>query len=150
MAWSTYAFCAVLVWSPWVQAAPTQSSEVTDVSEPLATELRDLSWVGFQHFQDGSRLSIRTTDRVSYKIKKKGPTVIEIWLDNTGITRRNNQRALPTSYFDSPVIMIEPSVVDDATPSAVITVHLRSEGIRIHDQQRDTLLTFDFTPLKTQ
>ena len=102
-----------------------------------------MSQIGFQQFQEVSRLFIRTNEPAQFRVRKIRPKLVEITLDNTIAELKNNLRHLDTRYFDSPVVMIRPQAIEGASPSIRIHVRLRSD-VRVIDSHKDNLITLDF------
>ena len=70
--------------------------------------------------------------------------VLEI--QNATIPIMNNRRFLDTSYFDSPVTMITPTVIDDISPHIRIVVEIRQQmPYSVKVEGRDIVLMFNKT-----
>src|SRR5258706_9358972 len=93
------AFAVVLV----APGAPAQN---------LEGELKDVEWIGFQQFQEASRVFVRTTEPVKYRVDASKQNEVVIILENARIPTRNNRRPLDTHYFDGPVTYIQSRVVE--------------------------------------
>lgn len=104
----------------------------------------DLTWVGFQYFQDASRVFIRTTDATRYRVvpNQAGDRVI-IVLENTQVPIENNRRPLDTSKFDSPVRWIEPKFIEGPSPSVRIEILLHQKT-PFKATQHDNFIAVDF------
>ena len=112
-------------------------------SEDLTNEKRDMEWVGFKQFQEVSRVFVRTTDPVKYRIDTSRPLTVVLILENTAIPIKNNQRALPVKNFDSPVYKIIPKVIEGPSPSTHIEIQLR-RAAKFTQVQKDNMLALDF------
>ena len=122
---------AVLLWAP--SAAP----------QDLAEEIKDLNWVGFQQLQEASRVFVRTTEPARYTIDSSRPDMVVVILQNTRVALRNNRRPLDTRYFDSPVTMVVPKVIEGPSASVRIEIHLRKK-VAFRQVQNDNVLSLFF------
>ena len=113
-------------------------------AENLAGELRDLSALGFQQFQDASRVFVKTTEPVNYQIDDSKPGVVALLLENTQVSKRINQLPLDTTYFESPVRMITVEIIEGASPTTKIVISLR-EDAAFKEVSKDTMLALDFS-----
>ena len=109
----------------------------------MAGELKDLEWIGFQQFKEASRVFVRTTEPVQYKIDTSRPGLVVLLLENTGISRRNNRRHLDTRFFDSPVGFIKPRIIEGASPTIRIEITMRQQA-PYKEVQQDNFLAIDF------
>lgn len=107
------------------------------------SELKDMTWLGFEMYDDASRVFVRTTELVRYHVATPQKNVVELVLENTRITRINNMRYLNPQYFDNAVVWIEPSVVEGPSQSVHITIKLRA-ATPFKVSQNDTMLALDF------
>ncbi len=114
-----------------------------DAAPGMENELKDLNWVGFQQFQEVSRVFVRTTEPVKYRVDTSRPNVIELVLENTRVPLTNNTRFLDTRYFDSPVSFIQPKVIEGPSPSVRIAIRLRRQA-SYKAVQNDNVLALDF------
>ena len=60
----------------------------TAVSQDLSAEVRDMNWVGFQQFKEASRVFVRTTESVKYRVDASKPGLVELTLENTDVTKQ--------------------------------------------------------------
>ena len=102
-----------------------------------------MSWVGFQQFQEASRVFVRTTESVKYRIDASKPGMVELTLDNTDVTKKVNTLPLDTSFFDSPVRMISVEILEGVSPSVRIRIAL-SEDVGFKEVQSDNVIALDF------
>jgi len=93
----------------------------------MESELRDMTWVGFQQFQDASRVFVRTSDPVKYRVETPRDDIVELVLENTRVPVYNNTRYLPTQFFEGPVLGIQPQVIEGPSPSVRIEIRLRKK-----------------------
>ncbi|SVE42623.1 uncharacterized protein METZ01_LOCUS495477 [marine metagenome] len=112
-------------------------------AEDLAGELRDLTWLGFQQFQDASRVFVKTTEPVNYQVDDSKPGVISVLLENTAVSKRINTLPLDTRYFESPVRMVTVEIIEGASPSTRIVISLR-EDAEFKEIKKDNMLALDF------
>ena len=113
-------------------------------AEDLAGELRDLSSLGFQQFQDASRVFVKTTEPVNYQIDDSKPGVVVLSLENTQVSKRINTLPLDTRYFKSPVRLITVEIIEGASPTTKIVISLR-EDAAFQEIRKDTMLALDFS-----
>ena len=111
--------------------------------EDLALELKDVNWIGFQQFREASRIFIKTTEPVKYRIESVKADLIVLVIENARIPLANNRRPLDTHFFDSPIVAIVPKVIEDASPSVNIEIYLR-RPVPFKEIQNDTFLALDF------
>ena len=112
-------------------------------AQDLAAEVKDLNWVGFQQFKQASRVFVRTTEPVKYTIDTSRPNLVVLNLENTRIPIANNARFLDTHFFDSPIVFIQPKVIEGPSPSVRIEIRLRQK-VPFVEKQNDTVLALDF------
>ncbi|MCK6548083.1 AMIN domain-containing protein [Myxococcota bacterium] len=75
---------------------------------------RVMKYIGFQQMAEVSRVFVRLDGKAKYTpIEQGGAFVLE--LANTSINVKNNERALDTSYFDTPVKSVQAVRSGDAT-----------------------------------
>ena len=93
-----------------------------------------------------SRIFARLNDEAKYKIYEEGPSTVVLEIQNATIPIMNNRRFLDTSYFDSPVTMITPTVIDDISPHIRIVVEIRQQmPYSVKVEGRDIVLMFNKT-----
>lgn len=102
-----------------------------------------MSWIGFQQFQESSRVFVRTTEKVNYRVDNSRRDMVILILENTRVELKNNTRFLDTRYFDSPVSFIQPKVIEGTSPSVRIEIRLR-ERVPFKEVQNDNFLALDF------
>lgn len=112
-------------------------------AQTLDNEIKDMNWVGFQQFQEASRVFVRTTEPVKYRVDSTKPNMVVLILENTRVPLRNNTRFLDTRYFDSPVSYVQAKAIEGTSPSVRIEIHLR-ERVPFKEVQNDTFLALDF------
>jgi len=106
-------------------------------------ELRNMSWIGFQQFQDASRIFVRTTEPAKYRVEKISEQTILLTLENTHVPLSNNVRILDTRYFDSPIAKVVPSITEAPSPIVQIEIWLRRPATFTHSRD-DNAITLDF------
>ena len=112
-------------------------------AQDLSQELKDVSWIGFQQFEDVSRVFVRTTEKVSYKLDTANPDKVVITLENARVPLANNRRFLDTQFFDSPVSYIRTEIIEGPSPSVQIHITLRIR-VPFKETQKDNILSLDF------
>jgi len=123
--------------SPAPDPAPAaQSSERLD----LSTEPSQLREVGFRQLADVSRVFVRTNHPARYTISESSENVIRVEFSNTRAKRRNDTRAMDTSFFPSAVAAVAPRREGS---SYVLEIKLRQ---RVPYQQKveGDMLAIDF------
>jgi colicin import membrane protein len=112
-------------------------------AQDMEGEIKDLNWVGFQQFQEASRVFVRTTEPVKYSVDTSRPDMVVLVLENTRIPIRNNARFLDTHFFDSPVTFIHPKSIEGPSPSVRIEIRVRQK-VPFKEKQSDNVLALDF------
>jgi hypothetical protein len=113
------------------------------LAQDMTGEVMDLDWVGFQQFQESSRVFIRTTEPVQFNIDTSQPGMVVVTLANTRIPVRNNRRPLDTRFFSSPVSYIHPKVIEGPSSTVRIEIHLR-QRVPFQQVQTDNVLSLYF------
>lgn len=116
----------------------------TALSQDLSNELKDLDWIGFQQFAEASRVFVRTTEPVKYRVDDSNPKSVVLVLENTNIPLRNNRRPLDTRFFDGPVRRIVPKILEGPSTSVRIEIKV-SQKVPYKVVQNDNFLALDFT-----
>ena len=139
----------------WLPVAPTKAeviwwsflpSQLEDLPGVGMNGNRIMTYIGFQNNNFMSRIYARMNDEAKYKIREEGPSTIVLEIQNATIPIMNNRRFLDTSYFDSPVTMITPTVIDDISPHIRIVVEIRQQmpySVKVEGQ--DIVLIFNKT-----
>ncbi len=112
-------------------------------AQELDNEVQDMDWIGFQQFEEVSRVFVRTTEKVKYHVDTSKPNLVVLTLHNTRVPLKNNRRRLDTRYFDSPVVAIQPKVIEGPSPSARIEIRLRVK-VPFEEIQEDNFLALAF------
>ena len=112
-------------------------------AQDLSGELKDVNRVGFQQFEDVSRVFVRTTEPVSYKVDTSRPDAVVLVLENARIPLQNDRRSLDTRYFDSPVGYIRSKIIEGPSQSVQIWITLR-DRVPFKEIQDDNFLALDF------
>ena len=110
----------------------------------MEAELKDLTWVGFQQLQDASRVFVRTSEKVAYRIDTSREKMIVIVLENTRVPVKNNTRLLDTHFFPSPVVSVQAKPIEGPSQSVNVEIRLRSK-VPYNVSQTDTVVALDFT-----
>jgi len=123
------------------------SAEVPRRTEPQSTpseapsgKRKTLEIVGFQQQTGGSRVYVRTNEPVSYKVSE-GRNEIVLMLENTQIGKGNNTRALDTSFFDTAVARVDPTVGPDR--SVRVSIKLK-EQVSVRTSQEGNTISLEF------
>ena len=85
-----------------------------------------MTYIGFQNSATQSRVFARLNDEAEFKVRKEGANLIVLEIKNATIPLRNNKNHLDTTFFDSPVKMITPSEIEDASPTVRITIEMKT------------------------
>jgi colicin import membrane protein len=99
-----------------------------------------LEIVGFQQQEEASRVYVRTSEPVSYKVSE-GRNEIVLMLENTQIGKGNNTRALDTSFFDTAVARVDPTVGPDRTVRVSIKL---KEQVSVQTRQEGNTISLEF------
>jgi colicin import membrane protein len=105
-----------------------------------AGKRRTLEIVGFQQQAGASRVYIRTNEPVRYKVSE-GRKEIILELENTQIGKGNNTRALDTSFFDTAVARVDPTVGPDR--SVRVSIKLKAD-VPVQTRQEGNTISLDF------
>jgi hypothetical protein len=132
------------LWFPLLVAALSlqPSGRRTAVAGELDAEVKDLTYVGFDHHADHSRVFVTTTEPVRYSLDTSRPDRIILTLDNTRVPILNNTRALPTEHFASPVRRIEIKTIEGPSPSVRIEILTRQRSA-VRPLQQDRVLSLN-------
>jgi hypothetical protein len=91
-----------------------------------ANATRQMTYIGFKNNATQSRVFVRLNDLTEYTVTKQGDNLVVLELRNTTIPLRNNKNHLDTTFFDSPVKMITPSEIEDASPTVRVVIEMKS------------------------
>jgi hypothetical protein len=86
---------------------------------------RQMSYIGFKNTASQSRIYARLNAEAKFTVRKEGDNLVVLEIQNATIPLRNNKNHLDTTFFDSPVKMVTPSEVEDATPTIRITIEMK-------------------------
>lgn len=100
------------------------ASDAVSLAQAGAT--RQMTYIGFRNNAAQSRVFVRLNDLAQYTVTKQGDNLIVLEIQNTTIPLRNNKNHLDTTFFDSPVKMITPSEIEDASPKVRIVIEMKS------------------------
>lgn len=126
------AFALALILSPLAGSA-----------QDLQDEPRDLTFVGFQQYNEASRVFVRTNEAVKFRVDTSKDDLVVLVLENTGVSKSNNLRHLDTRFFKSPVAFIQPRLIEGPSNSVHIEIRLRQK-VPFKQVQNDNLLALDF------
>ncbi|MDP2341243.1 MAG: hypothetical protein Q8O67_09810 [Deltaproteobacteria bacterium] len=91
-----------------------------------AAGARTMTYIGFKNSGSQSRVFARMNDTAQFNVRKEGDNLIVLEIKNATIPLRNNKNHLDSTFFDSPVKMITPSEIEDATPTIRITIEMKT------------------------
>lgn len=103
-----------------------------------------MTGVGFQQFEEASRVFVRTSEKVRYRVDTSRDGMVVLILENTRVPIFNNTRPLDTRYFESPVRWIEAKPIEGPSPSVQVEIRLRRR-VPFNVSQADTVVAIDFT-----
>lgn len=102
------------------------ASDAVLLAQAAPAGTRQMTYIGFKNSATQSRVFARLNDAAEFAVKKEGDNLLVLEIKNASIPLRNNRNHLDTTFFDSPVKMITPSEVEDATPTIRITIEMKS------------------------
>jgi hypothetical protein len=104
---------------------------------------RQMTYIGFRNSDKDSVVFARLNAEAKYEVKKEGENLIVLEIRNATIPLRNNKNHLDTTFFDSPVKMITPTEIEDATPTIRIIIEMKEMvPYEAKVQGRDIVVTF--------
>ena len=104
---------------------------------------RQMSYIGFKNTATSSRIYARLNAEAKFTVRKEGDNLIVLEIQNATIPLRNNKNHLDATFFNSPVKMITPSEVEDATPTIRITIEMREAApYEAKLEGREVVVTF--------
>ena len=104
---------------------------------------RHMFYIGFKNTQASSKIYARLNAEAKFSVRKEGDNLVVLTIQNATIPLRNNKNHLDTTFFDSPVKMITPSEIDDATPTIRITIEMKQAApFDAKLEGREVVLTF--------
>lgn len=104
---------------------------------------RAMTYVGFRNLASQSEIFARMNGQASYEVKREGENLLVLEIRNAVIPLDNNKNHLDATFFDSPVKMITPTEVDDATPTIRIIIEMK-EDVPYRTEQRGREVTVIF------
>jgi colicin import membrane protein len=106
-------------------------------------ERRAMTYIGFKNSAGNSRVYARMNGEAKYQVRKEGDSLVVIEIQNATIPLRNNKNHLDATFFDSPVKMITPSEIEDATPTIRITIEMKQAAPFEHKREgNEIVVTF--------
>jgi hypothetical protein len=102
------------------------ASDAVLLAQAGPSSTRQMTYIGFKNSPTQSRIFARLNDAAEFSVKKEGDNLIVLEIKNATIPLRNNRNHLDTTFFDSPVKMITPSEIEDATPTIRIAIEMKS------------------------
>ena len=126
----------------WLSFLPAETGEGD--AGVGSTGTRQMTFIGFHDTDNQSRVYARMNDTAKFAVREEGPNMVVLEIQNSSIPLTNNRRFMDSSFFNSPVTMITPSVVDDISPSIRIVVELTGKTpFSYRVEGRDIVLTFE-------
>jgi hypothetical protein len=104
--------------------APAVASDAVYLAQ--AGGARQMTYIGFKNNAAQSRVFVRLNDSAEFTVTKQGDNLVVLELKNTTIPLRNNKNHLDTTFFDSPVKMITPSEIEDASPTVRVVIEMKT------------------------
>ena len=87
---------------------------------------RQMTYIGMRANAAQTRVFARMNDNAEFSVRKEGDNLVILEIKNATIPLRNNKNHLDASYFDnSPVKMITPSEIEDASPTIRIAIEMK-------------------------
>lgn len=87
---------------------------------------RQMTYIGFKNSPTQGRVFARLNDTAEFTVRKEGDNLVVLEIKNATIPLRNNKNHLDATFFDSPVKMITPSEIEDATPTIRIVIEMKT------------------------
>ena len=109
----------------------------------ISDELKELTWIGFQQLKDASRVFVRTNEPVKYHLVWQDDKTLVLELFNTAVLLRNHLRFLDTRFFQSPVLFVEPKVIEAVSPTTRVVMTVEQK-VPYRVKQEDNLIFVDF------
>ena len=104
---------------------------------------RHMTYIGFKNSAGTSKIYARLNAEAKFQVRKEGDNLVVLEIQNASIPLRNNKNHLDTTFFDSPIKMITPSEIDDATPTIRITIEMKQAApFEAKLEGREIVLTF--------
>jgi hypothetical protein len=89
---------------------------------------RAMTYVGFRDKNSGSEVFARMNGSATFEVKREGPNLLVLEIKNATIPLMNNKNHLDATFFEgSPVKMITPTEVEDATPTIRIIIEMKED-----------------------
>lgn len=88
---------------------------------------RAMTYVGFRNLASQSEVFARMNGQVTFDVKREGDNLLVLEIRNAVIPLDNNKNHLDATFFDSPVKMITPTEVDDASPTIRIIIEMKED-----------------------
>jgi hypothetical protein len=134
---ATFVGLSALILVPILAPAPAHG-------EGLEGELRDITGVGFQQLEEVSRVFVKTSDKIQYRVDSSREKLIVVTFENARVPRHNDTRPLETQYFSSPVTQVVAKVIEGTSPSVNLEIRLRKK-VPYKVTQTAGMVAIDFT-----
>jgi hypothetical protein len=112
-------------------------------SQALETELKDITGVGFQQLEEVSRVFVRTSDKIQYRVDSSREKMLVVMFDNARVPVHNNTRPLDTHFFSSPVVSVVARPIEGTSPSVNLEIRLRKK-VPYKVTQTGSMVSIDF------
>lgn len=86
-----------------------------------------MTYIGFVQRDDESEIFARMSQRTTFEVRREGDNLMVLEIPRADIPLRNNKNHLDTTFFDSPVKMVTPTVVDGDESVIRIIVEVRED-----------------------
>lgn len=109
-----------------MQMNAAQGSMGMSTGAPLNGEIA-MTYIGFVNRANESEVFARLNRRTGFEVRREGDNLMVLEIPRAVIPLRNNKNHLDTTFFESPVKMITPTVVDDDEPMIRIIIEMKDE-----------------------
>lgn len=86
-----------------------------------------MTYIGFVNRATESEIFARMSQRTGFEVRREGDNLMVLEIPRATIPLRNNKNHLDTTFFESPVKMITPTVVDDDETMIRIIIEMKEE-----------------------
>ena len=86
-----------------------------------------MTYIGFVNRANESEIFARMSQRTGFEVRREGDNLMVLEIPRAMIPLRNNKNHLDTTFFESPVKMITPTVVDDDETMIRIIIEMKEE-----------------------
>lgn len=86
-----------------------------------------MTYIGFVNRINESEIYARLNERTGFEVRREGENLMVLEIPRASIPLRNNKNHLDTTFFESPVKMITPTVVEDDESMIRIIIEMKEE-----------------------